>query len=182
MNRSATLTVIGVILVLVALNYWSRFARHTRGPAPSVITTGVWVQFGEGFPEKEVVRQFCDKCSVKNVIELTEYTVSAATLEKTALDAPIESGRRIDLLVQESEIKAIYFLWMTASQRVVLDIPLHPDRMTLTDWEFLPGVGAKTAAIIDGNRQKFGEFGSLEGLRRIKGVGSSKIEAWRNFF
>jgi len=180
-NRSATLTVIGVILVLVALN-WSRFARNTGGQAPSVISTGVWVQLGEGFLEKELVRQFYDECSVGAVIELTGYTVSVAALEKTALDTPIESGRRIDLLVQESEIQAIYFSWMTAGQRVVLDIPLHPDRMTLPDWEFLPGVGAKTAAIIDGNRQKFGKFGSLEGLRRIKGVGSSKIGAWRNFF
>ena len=94
----------------------------------------------------------------------------------------LETGRRIDLDRQGSEKLSISLSWMSASQRVTLGIPLHPDKMTQLDWEFLPGIGEKLAAKIEMNRQKNGDFGSLDGLLRIKGIGSSKIELWEEFF
>jgi competence protein ComEA len=167
--------------MFVGLN-WNRFARDTGEPVFLHEPAGVWVLLGEGFSDVGLARQFGDDCRLKSVIQLTKYGF-ATDIQKIVLDNPrIESGRRIDLIVQETEIQSISFSWMTAGQRVALGIPLHPDRMTLNDWEFLPGVGAKTAVKIEQNRQVNGDFGNFEGLRRIKGVGSSKMAIWRNFF
>lgn len=178
MNKYATVTILGLILVLVGIN-WNRFACDKGEPVLFYEPSGVWVQLGQGFEEAGIVRQINDDCSLNYVINLTEYDVAAdVNLE----DAPVESGQRIDLIVQGTEIQSISFSWMSASQRVALGIPLHPDRMTLKDWEFLPGVGAKMAVRIEENRQYNGDFGSFSTLRRIKGVGARKMAAWKEFF
>ena len=181
MNRRAVATIIAVVLMFVGLN-WNRFARDAGEPVFLHEPSGVWVLLGEGFSDVGAVRQFDDGCRLESVIELTNYGF-AAGVQKIISDNPrIESGRRIDLVLQETEIESISFSWMTAGQRVSLGIPLHPDRMTLNDWEFLPGVGAKTAVRIERNRQENGDFGDFEQLRRIKGVGSSKMASWSQFF
>lgn len=71
---------------------------------------------------------------------------------------------------------------MPASQRIVLGIPLHPDSMVGDDWQALPGIGPKLAERIEADRQKNGEFASLEDLKRVSGIGKKRIEAWRIFF
>ena len=181
MNRRIVATVLAVVLMFVGLN-WNRFAHDMGEPVFLSEPAGSWVQLGEGFSDVGLVRQFDDDCRLRSVIELTSYVVADSVRAILADNILIESGRRIDLIVQETEIQSIYFSWMTAGQRVALGIPLHPDRMTASDWEFLPGVGAKTAARIEENRQENGDFGSFKGLRRIKGVGSSKMATWRHFF
>ena len=181
MNRFATVTILSLTLILVGLN-WSRFARDSGEPVLLRESTGVWVQFGCGFPDAGRVRQFNDDVLFCDVIKLTHATLSCDT-EKIGLEsAPIESGQRIDLIVQGVEIQSISFSWMSASQRVALDIPLHPDRMSQKDWEFLPGVGPKMAARIEENRQKNGDFGVFSELQRIKGVGARKMADWQEFF
>lgn len=181
MNRRAVATVIAIVFVCVGLN-WSRFSRNTGELALLSDLATVWVQLGDGFTDPGIVCQFNDDCGLGGVIELTSFSVSASALERIPRNTAVESGRRIDLVVQGAEIQSIYFTWMTAGQRVALGIPLHPDRMTLSDWEFLPGVGPKVAAKIEENRQKDGDFYSLEGLIRVKGVGSSKIADWMKYF
>lgn len=181
MNRRAVATVIAIVLVCVGLN-WSRFSRNTGESALLSDSATIWIQLGDGFTDSGIVRQFNDDCDLGGVIELTSFSVSASALEKFPRNRVVESGRRIDLVVQGAEIQSIYFTWMTAGQRAALGIPLHPDRMTLSDWEFLPGVGPKTAAKIEQYRQKNGDFYSFEGLIRVKGVGPSKIADWTKFF
>jgi len=46
----------------------------------------------------------------------------------------------------------------------------------------LPGIGETLARRLELDRQENGEFGSLEGLLRVKGVGLKSIERWRIFF
>jgi competence protein ComEA len=50
------------------------------------------------------------------------------------------------------------------------------------DWQALPGIGPKLAERIEVDRQKNGEFASLEDLKRVSGIGKKRIEAWRIFF
>ena len=181
MNKYATVTILGLILILVGIS-WSRFARDTGEPALLHEPSGVWVQLGQGFPDPEIVRQINDDCRLDCVIKLTGYSVAIDVGSDNPEQTPVEAGQRIDLVVQGTEIQSISFSWMSASQRVALGIPLHPDRMTLKDWEFLPGVGAKMAVRIEENRQYNGDFGSFSTLRRIKGVGARKMAAWQEFF
>jgi competence protein ComEA len=71
---------------------------------------------------------------------------------------------------------------MPAGQRLALGVPLHPDRMGLGDWEVLPGIGPALARRIELDRQENGEFGSLERLERVRGIGPKRIQAWSEFF
>ena len=181
MNKYATLTILGLVLMLVGIN-WSRFARDTGEPTFLRETPGVWVQLGHGFSEAGIVRQFNDECRLVDVIRLTEHAVASEVSNQVQGSMLVTSGQRIDLIVQETEIQSISFLWMSAAQRVVLGIPLHPDRMTQKDWEFLPGIGVKMAARIELNRQNNGDFDSFSALRRVKGVGVRKMAVWQEFF
>jgi competence protein ComEA len=61
-------------------------------------------------------------------------------------------------------------------------IPLHPDRMNINDWTFLPGIGAALAERIENDRQENGDFGSLDALIRVKGIGKKRISNWIEFF
>lgn len=99
----------------------------------------------------------------------------------------IEDGRPLPGLtvtacINADKTLAVSLGWMPARQRMALGIPLHPDRMGLSDWQALPGIGPKLAFAIEKNRQENGEFGSLEALERVRGVGPKRIEAWRRYF
>ena len=181
MSRVATATILCLVLILVGVN-WSRFSHDMGEPALLVSKPMVWVLLGQGFSDVGIARQFNDGCQALSVINLTGYAISANALKKISESTIIESGRRVDLIVEDAVIQSIYLSWMPASQRVVLGIPLHPDRMTQKDWEILPGVGAKMAGRIENNRQENGDFGSFLALRRIKGVGARKMEVWREYF
>jgi len=71
---------------------------------------------------------------------------------------------------------------MTVEERVQLGIPLDPDRMSASDWETLPGIGPALAQAITVDRQKNGNFGGLEGVLRVPGVGQGKLVALRKYF
>jgi competence protein ComEA len=49
--------------------------------------------------------------------------------------------------------------------------------MSRSDWVALPGIGKKLAENIHIDRQKNGDFGSLDALKRVKGVGPGRIAA-----
>jgi competence protein ComEA len=71
---------------------------------------------------------------------------------------------------------------MTATERVLLGIPLEPDAMSRADWEALPGIGPALAQAIVLDRQKNGNFHDLEGVSRVPGIGPGKIRALKHFF
>ena len=92
---------------------------------------------------------------------------------------PFVSGRAYRRNADEAGISTG---WLPSSQRIALQIPLHPDRMTQADWEYLPGIGPRLAENIEAYRQINGEFGILERLRLVKGIGKKKISSWRRYF
>ena len=54
--------------------------------------------------------------------------------------------------------------------------PVDLDRASEQEIDVLPRVGPTLARRIVGNRDSFGAFGSLEGLRRVKGMGPATLE------
>ena len=72
--------------------------------------------------------------------------------------------------------------WMPASQRMSLQIPLHPDRMKQADWMALPGIGPSLSAAIETDRQENGDFGTITHLVRVKGIGPKRLKAIESFF
>jgi len=71
---------------------------------------------------------------------------------------------------------------MTVAERISLGIPLDPDSMSATDWETLSGIGPALAQAIIVDRQKNGNFGRLEEILRVPGVGQGKLAALRKYF
>lgn len=71
---------------------------------------------------------------------------------------------------------------MNARERMLLGIPLNPDIMNGEDWDALPGIGPELANAIVMDRQNYGDFGSIDRLERVPGIGSKRIEALRRYF
>ena len=71
---------------------------------------------------------------------------------------------------------------MKAKERMILGIPLDPDAMDLADWDSLPGIGSRLAKSIVDDRHKNGDFGSVEALKRVPGVGEGKLKGIIKYF
>ncbi len=128
------------------------------------------------------VYQINDGFSLRDVIKLT--VAVSDKLSSTVEDyfEPVNNGASYVIAKKDQKIKIVRRGWMSAGKRIALGIPLHPDRMSKADWVALPGIGDKLAESIYIDRQKNGDFGSLDALKRVKGIGRGRIENWRPFF
>jgi len=172
------LMVLGLLVV-----YGREFFLDREGP-PAFFEEkrpGVAVSLGKGFPGTGV-QQFSDGTTPLDVIKMTGLAVSPDFPVNNHLEQPLFDGETLDIVVTNKQIAEIKRLWMPAAQRIVLGIPLHPDRMCSDDWEALAGIGPRIAQTIEEERQQNGDFGSLAGLQRVKGIGPKRISAWRQFF
>lgn len=128
------------------------------------------------------VHQIHDGLTLFGVMKLTHPQELENLMPGIAWDQPLQSGERLEIVRKDRKLAILRRGWMSASHRVALTIPLHPDRMSSTDWQTLPGIGTVLAERIENSRQENGDFGSLEGLLRVKGIGKKRIERWREFF
>ncbi len=179
--RGTTLLVLLLVVYLLVISGRTAFREESR-PAVSVENRReIRVLLEDGFPERGV-HQFNDGIDLITVIELTVSPERALRLSPVFPNRFVVDGESLCLVVKDNEIVSVNGGWMPASQRMAIGIKLHPDRMTQQDWESLPGIGMQLAERIEENRQKNGEFGSLESLKRVRGVGSKSIQNWSSFF
>jgi competence protein ComEA len=174
---------LGLFLLLLGIRY-GREVLPVKEVPPAFFRSGEepgWVAFGEGFP-RPGVHQIFDDQALRSVIEVALGDGALSPAFDDLLDRPLETGEAIALKTEGMEIVGVSRTWMPAAQRLVLGIPLRPDTMCGDDWQALPGIGPKLAQRIEEDRQKNGEFASLEDLRRVRGIGPSRIRAWRKFF
>ena len=127
-------------------------------------------------------RQFIDMTASRGVIKLTGADKENSLRLEFPGISQLASGEIIGFEKKARQINLVRKGWLAASQRIALGIPLHPDQMTEKDWTALPGIGKVLAGRIELNRQENGEFGSLNALLRVKGIGKKSIEEWRDFF
>lgn len=171
------------VFLLISLFPLCRRAFHYEGPPAFFVTSsrGVTVALGEGFSELGI-RQFDDGATPFSVIKLaTRFELAENTNVRGMLE-PLRPGELLALDVENGMITGLRRSWLPAAQRLAIPVPLHPDRMGLEDWQVLPGIGPALALRIELDRQKNGDFGSLEGLLRVSGIGKKRIESWRKFF
>jgi competence protein ComEA len=126
--------------------------------------------------------QFHDGGNLMDVIKLTQKIPTEMLLPENLWDQPVLSGERIEVRKLEGKYFKIERSWLSARHRMLLQVPLHPDRMTPLDWESLPGIGPKLAAVIETDRQNNGDFDEFFALKRVKGIGPKKLEAWQEYF
>ena len=135
---------------------------------------------GAGLPPG--VYQFNDGLALRDVIKLTTGWEAVYLSAVRAWYEPLCDGESLRIAKKDREIKLVHRGWMPASQRMAMGIPLHPDRMSYADWTALPGIGPVLAEKIENDRQKNGEFGALDGLCRVPGIGKKRLDRWVEFF
>lgn len=128
------------------------------------------------------VYQFNDGLSVCDVINLTDPLLAETLIIDPAMSPPLRNGESLHFVRKDRKTSLLDRGWMKASHRLSLAIPLHPDRMSTDDWTVLPGIGETLAKRIENNRQINGDFGRLDALKRVKGIGSKRLDSWRKFF
>lgn len=171
-----------IVLILLVTIFWSysRWLHPPREESPAVLRSApgrVTVALAIG--EERGVYQFYDADGRQSVIGLTGWKLSPQVTRLLAALTPLTDG---ELIALRPETGVVVRGWMPATHRMLLAIPLHPDRMTASDWESLPGIGPKLAAAIEFDRQKNGDFVSLAALDRVKGIGPKKLEGWKVYF
>lgn len=172
------------LFLIIACFHYSRWAFPEKENLPAVMRlqpqlATVAVADSDGSYR---LYQFHDGGKLRDVIKLTEgFSAVETVLEKFPAE-PIHSGEVLKVSKIEGESFHFERSWFSARHRILLQIPLHPDRMTALDWETLPGIGPKLAMAIENDRQKNGEFKEFSALKRVKGVGAKKLEAWQEYF
>lgn len=139
------------------------------------------VLLGDDFP-RPGIHQFSDGITPARVMEMTARELSPEAAGDPAMILPLRAGEALDVVRDGAQVTEIRRSWMPAAQRLALGIPLHPDRMSASDWEDLPGIGPKLARAIEMDRQQNGDFGSLEDLKRVRGIGPKRLAEWQGFF
>ncbi len=128
------------------------------------------------------LHQYSDGDTLDGVIKVAIPDGAIIHLDYVAPEGGLVSGQALVGQLDGEKNIAVSVRWMAAKQRIALGIPLHPDQMSLSDWPALPGVGPKLAITIENDRQENGDFGSLEGLERVRGIGPKRIAAWIKYF
>ena len=71
---------------------------------------------------------------------------------------------------------------MLVREKMLLGIRLNPNTMNQDDWEALPGIGPALARRILEYRQNYGDYGSIDELKFIPGVGEGTMLRLYRFF
>lgn len=179
--QAGTALLVLVLLAGLGLAWGRSLLGRAEPPVPIPVGPATYVLLGAGFPAPGI-HQFSDGQTLLGVINMTAPSPLPLPAVAPCLNAFLQSGTGFDLVVKDSEIIDVIEYPMPAGQRLALGIPLHPDRMELSDWEVLPGIGPALARRIELDRQENGEFVSLERLRRVRGIGPKRIQAWSEFF
>ena len=96
--------------------------------------------------------------------------------------ARVRSGDVIEVAAGERQPVEISMTSMGARERMLLRIPLRPDEMDVADWDALPGIGPALARAIVADRQNHGDFGRVEALLRVPGIGEKLLRKIERFF
>ncbi|SDL34890.1 competence protein ComEA [Geoalkalibacter ferrihydriticus] len=183
MNQSLGLvSLIFLVFLLLILTVGRQVFPRERLPAVPVFQPDeILIELGLGV-ERPGIYQFSDAQILKSVISLTNLDCVRDFPHDWPSGASPESGQRLDLFCNKSNLLDISLAWMPASKRMALGIPLHPERMSQADWQALPGIGPRLATRIEEDRQMNGGFGDYEALIRVPGIGPKRIADWRGYF
>ena len=110
-----------------------------------------------------------------SVIKMADdrYTKVVTIPDQTAL-TPLFNGATVTITEQTNGTFQLKVGQMSASERMLLDIPLDMATMTEDDFAHLPGVGPALAHRIVKYRQKNGGKMTVEGLINVEGIGEKK--------
>jgi competence protein ComEA len=145
------------------------------------IPAGIAVRL-KGSVSQPGVYWFSAKPDAQTVISMTAPPVLGKVANRALLTTRLENGDIVEVHAVNGERFEIATKKMKATEKMTLGIPLVPDELDLDDWESLPGIGPGLAKNIMSNRQKYGDFGAIESLERVPGVGEKKLKELKRYF
>lgn len=181
-RRRLVIWFVSVFLTVVLFSQ-GRGTPHLGGSAAflHVASAGITIRLKGCLPNPGVYR-FPGHPDAQTVIRMTAPSVLGKVTKNSLMEHRLESGDIVDLVPQNWESIEISIKKMKAKERMVLGIPLVPDELDLADWESLPGIGPGLAKNIMNYRQKYGDFGSVESLERVPGIGEKKLKGLKRYF
>lgn len=180
--RQGVLLLIGAILTFLFVNQGRLLFSVQEPPAPVPASSSqIFVELAAGVPRPGVY-QFSDGLFWSPVISLTNLECVRPSEKSVFSKISVASGQRLEFSCNSLNKLEIKTSWMSASHRMALGVSLHPDRMSLDDWQALPGIGPRLAERIEQDRQSNGDFDRIDRLQRVKGIGKKRISQWRKFF
>jgi len=108
---------------------------------------------------------------------LREKLVNPAILQNILYTGDVVSVLSGD--VQRVEIKRNS---VQVVEKMILGMPLDPNRLTVAEWEMLPRIGPSLAKRIVADRQYNGEFLSINDLDRVPGIGAATVKQLEGYF
>lgn len=141
----------------------------------------VWVELGPNLSRTGGC-QIVDVDRLCSVIIMTNGGARLKEIQSALAEERIQSGYHLDIVEDYDSGNCLCVSFMAAQKRMALGIPLHPDRMAMSDWRSLPGIGEKLAQRIEQDRQENGDFGEIAALVRVKGISTTTIGRWKDFF
>lgn len=136
----------------------------------------------DGKVEKPGIYRFRAGTGAEDVIKMTLFRDTANYPEAHHDAPPLRSGETIEFLEKEDKSIGIFRKEMGAEEKLLLGIPLDLNRMTPSDWEYLPGIGEGLAKKLVRYRQINGDFASLHDLKRVPGIGDARLRQIEGFF
>ena len=181
-DRRGVILLLVLLLFLLGLRYGRGFF-HEEGPPAFCVsrTGGIPVMLGAGFPVRGI-HQFSDGTRPQGVIQMTISPGTEKRIKMTSNNRPLFPGECLELHEVDGEALEVERKFLSAGKRITLGIPLRVQTMSGQDWAALPGVGPCLAERIEADRQRNGGFGSLQGLKRVPGVGEGRLRAWKKLF
>lgn len=170
------------VAVIVPLLLKSRSVPHGDQAAFLRYTTGSILVKVAGSGDRDGIYRFSDGVTLECVKNMTIRDGGAISACQGQGERRLENGDMVVFNSSNSSFSEIAVKKMTATEYMLLGIPLDPDSLSAEEWEALPGIGPALARTIVEDRQKNGEFGSLDGVLRVPGIGYGTIKALRKFF
>jgi len=171
-----------LIVILVPLVIKSRTVPQKGRAAFLRYTTGCLLVKIAGTVDRDGVYRFPDGATTEDVKIMTEVSGRAAANGGRGMGVKLKNGQLVEILRRGGNRAEIKVKSMSAAELMLLGIPLHPDALTIEDWESLPGIGPSLATAIIIYRQKYGDFGDLDGVLRVPGIGQGKINIVSKYF
>lgn len=162
-----------------------------HGTSPAEIPAVAFVRSGErpvsiimitGVPERSGVYRIARGSTCQDVINMTLSHMPVTYLPTHIASRVLCDGDVVAIRKGNGEPYEILLGTLAVSQLMLLRISLDPNRMNVTDWEFLPGIGPELARRIVRDRQYNGDFSSFGELERVPGIGPKTLERIKEYF
>ena len=178
-RRGADTTPLLVIAVFLVVIYFTRGFYIPDNPAPANSTPPVEktvfeIEDSSGFSKVYTSPKDISPKDAMAMAGAPPFT--KGKMELRYADTIIKTGSKITI----NKDGSAQIGQMSGEKHIVFSIPLDINRATIQDFEALPGIGPKLALEIVETREKFGDFKTIDDLKKVKGIGDKKFRKIRD--